>query len=110
MIYCINSKNCYSMPFMTIIDIKTKNTWSAKAKRTVTCFLPVDTKRRGKCSRCGACCKLPNLCPFLSIDKDGFSSCKLYWLRPLNCRKYPRSKSELITADSCGYSFDEVKK
>jgi len=94
---------------MSIIDIKTKNTWSAKAKRTVTSVFPVDKSRKGRCSRCGACCKLPNPCAFLSIDKDGLSACKLYWLRPLNCRKYPRSKSELITDDTCGYIFDETK-
>ena len=97
------------MLFMAIIDIKTKNTWSAKAKRTVTSLLPVDKSRKGKCSRCGACCKLPNPCPFLGIDDQGLSTCKVYWLRPLNCRKYPRTKSELITADTCGHSFDKTK-
>jgi Fe-S-cluster containining protein len=97
------------MPFMTIVDIKTKNTWSAKVKRTITSILPVDKSRKGKCTRCGACCKLPNPCPFLGIDENGLCTCKIYSLRPLNCRKYPRTKSELITADTCGHSFDETK-
>ncbi|MDD5327147.1 MAG: hypothetical protein PHY02_04950 [Phycisphaerae bacterium] len=83
-----------------------KNTWSAKIKRTFTSILPVAASRKGKCIRCGACCKLPNVCPFFSVDDKGLAVCKAYWLRPLNCRKYPRTKSELITADSCGYTFD----
>jgi len=83
-----------------------KNTWAAKLKRTFTAFLPVDKKRSGKCNRCGACCKLPNRCPFLAYDDQGLAVCKIYPIRPLNCRKYPRTKSELVTAETCGYSFD----
>jgi len=93
---------------MAIVDIKTKNTWIAKFKRTLTSVLPVDKTRKGRCTRCGACCKLPNLCPFLGIDEEGLSTCKVYWLRPLNCRKYPRTKSEFLTTDTCGHSFDEI--
>lgn len=93
---------------MTIKEIKSpsKNTWAAKLKRTVTAFLPVDKNRRGKCIRCGACCKLPNRCPFLAYDDQGLAVCKIYPVRPLNCRKYPRTKSEHITADTCGHSFE----
>ncbi|MDD5063384.1 MAG: hypothetical protein PHQ35_01310 [Phycisphaerae bacterium] len=91
---------------MSIVDIKTKNTWSAKAKRMFTSVLPVDKNRKGQCRRCGACCKLPNVCPFIGIDKDGLCTCKIYPLRSLSCRKYPRTKSELLTADTCGHSFD----
>ena len=86
-----------------------KNTWSAKLKRTATSILPVDKNRKGNCVRCGACCKLPNTCPFLTFDEHGLSVCKIYRLRPLNCRKYPRTESELLTADTCGYSFDETE-
>jgi len=85
-----------------------KNTWSAKLKRTLTGILPVDKNRKGNCIRCGACCKLPNRCPFLDFDEQGLSVCKIYHFRPLSCRKYPRTKSESLTADTCGYSFDET--
>ncbi|MDD5381736.1 MAG: hypothetical protein PHG53_08905 [Phycisphaerae bacterium] len=71
-----------------------------------TSVLPVDKNRKGQCRRCGACCKLPNVCPFIGIDKDGLCTCKIYPLRSLSCRKYPRTKSELLTADTCGHSFD----
>ena len=37
---------------------------------------------------------------------DGKVFCSIYAIRPLNCRKYPRTKSELITAKTCGHSFD----
>jgi Fe-S-cluster containining protein len=93
---------------MTITEVKPspKNTWAAKIRRTLTAFLPVDKTRHGQCIRCGACCKLPNICPWLSYDADGKALCKIYPLRSLNCRKYPRTKSEHITPDSCGLHFD----
>jgi len=83
-----------------------RNTWAAKLKRTLTSVLPVSKKRKGQCINCGACCKLPNVCPFLKPNGDGKAYCSVYSLRPLNCRKYPRTESELVTADTCGHSFD----
>ena len=77
----------------------------AKIKRTLTSVLPVSPDRRGNCIACGACCKLPNRCWFLRYDSDGHSYCAAYALRPLNCRKYPRTASESLTADTCGFRF-----
>ena len=91
----------------TETELFPKNTWPAKFKRTATSILSVNKNRKGKCRHCGACCKLPNNCPFLDTDEQGLATCKIYRFRPLNCRKYPRTKSELITADTCGYSFDK---
>jgi len=85
---------------------KRKNTWSARIKRTFTAILPVSKRRRGQCTNCGSCCKLPNVCPFLKSKPDGESYCSIYTFRPLNCRKYPRTESDLITADTCGYRFE----
>ncbi|MBN2137601.1 MAG: YkgJ family cysteine cluster protein [Sedimentisphaerales bacterium] len=86
--------------------VETKNTWLARTQRTVTAILPVSEKRTGECVSCGECCKLPNVCPFLRYDAQGKSYCTIYSIRPLNCRKYPRTKSEWITSDTCGFSFD----
>ena len=86
-------------------DIR-RNTWAAKIKRTFTSVLPVSKRRRGQCIHCGACCKLPNVCPFLKTNGDGQGYCGVYRFRPLNCRKYPRSDSEHITQDTCGFRFD----
>ncbi|OHB62706.1 MAG: hypothetical protein A2Y77_16055 [Planctomycetes bacterium RBG_13_62_9] len=85
---------------------KQGNTWAAKARRTLTCLLPVAANRRGQCINCGACCKLPNVCPFLMTGGDGKGYCGIYPLRPLNCRKYPRTESEHITKDTCGFRFE----
>ncbi|MFH0869245.1 MAG: hypothetical protein V1839_03395 [archaeon] len=82
------------------------NTWSAKLKRTATSILPVSKSRRGTCRHCGACCKLPNVCPFLRFDKNKKSCCLIYPVRPLNCRKYPRTKEESIVK-GCGYRFEK---
>ncbi len=82
-----------------------KNTWSAKAKRTLTCLLPVSDNRVGACANCGACCKLPNVCPFIKYAADGKQYCSIYSIRPLNCRKYPRTEQEHITKETCGFSF-----
>jgi Fe-S-cluster containining protein len=84
-----------------------QNTWAAKLKRTVTAFLPVSKTRRGQCIRCGACCKLPNVCPWLRFDDEGKAMCKIYFLRPMNCRKYPRTESEHITQTPCGIHFEK---
>jgi len=85
---------------------KNKNTWGAKLKRTATCLLPIEKNRRGKCNNCGECCKLPNVCLFLKFKKDGVSYCSIHKIRPLTCRKYPRTKDEWLTEGKCGYWFE----
>lgn len=82
-----------------------KNTWSAKIKRTFTSVLPITKNREGKCLDCGACCKLPTVCPFLKYKDDGKSYCSIHSIRSLNCRKYPRNESEHITKENCGFYF-----
>ena len=82
-----------------------KNTWLAKLIRTLTSVLPVAKNRLGNCKRCGFCCKLPNVCPFLAFDEQSLAICKAYHFRPLNCRKYPRTESEFIACDTCGFKF-----
>lgn len=84
------------------------NTWGAKLKRTLTSPLPISKDRKGSCRQCGACCMLPNRCPFLGEGKEGFY-CKVYRIRPLVCRKYPRVESEHVTKDICGYWWKELK-
>ncbi len=83
-----------------------ENTWTAKAKRTITAVLSVSEKRREQCINCGACCKLPNACPFIKPSEDGKEFCSIYAIRPLNCRKYPRTESECVTQDTCGFKFE----
>jgi Fe-S-cluster containining protein len=87
--------------------INRRNTWAAKLKRTFTSILPVAKNRRGRCLRCGACCRLPNVCPWLAFDDQNKAVCIIYPVRPLNCRKYPRTESELITEDTCGHFFEK---
>jgi uncharacterized protein len=79
-----------------------------KLRRTLTSVLPVENGRHGSCAGCGECCKLPVPCPFLKTI-DGVSRCSVYNVRPLNCRKYPRSANEHITQDTCGYKFHRNK-
>ena len=85
-----------------------RNTWTAKLKRSFTSVLPADKKRKGNCLRCGACCKLPNKCLFLAKNGSQEYYCKIHPFRPLNCRKYPRTYSEHITTETCGFTFDNV--
>jgi len=84
---------------------KKRNTWFAKINRTFSSILPSAKNRKGECVDCGACCKLPNVCPFLKFKPNGKSYCFIHFIRPLNCRKYPRIKSEWITKDTCGFKF-----
>jgi len=76
-----------------------------KFKRLTTSLLPVARNRRGGCNRCGQCCKLPYPCPFLRFDDAGLSRCAVYYFRPPSCRKYPRTASENMTPEVCGYYF-----
>lgn len=59
-----------------------RNTWGAKLKRTFTSVLPVSKRRKGQCVHCGACCKLPNPCPFIKTNGDGKIYCSVYPFRP----------------------------
>ena len=80
-----------------------------KLARTLTSLLPVDKSRTGSCNQCGECCKLPFKCSFLKIAEDGSSSCSAYNFRPLNCRKFPRTQSQLESViDVCGFSFKDL--
>ena len=80
----------------------------SKLKRTLTAILPVDEGREGSCNACGECCKLPTRCTFLKTDAEGKYSCSVYRFRPLNCRKFPRSRAQLAPVmEHCGYSFKE---
>jgi Fe-S-cluster containining protein len=65
-------------------------------------------KRKGHCTpnlcetldgkKGAACCKLGYTCPFLSD-----SNCKIYSLRPTNCRVFPSTPDDLQLVRKCGY-------
>ncbi len=79
-----------------------------KVKRTFTAFLPVEKNRQGECVRCGECCKMGWACPFLKyVEDDGkkLAACGIRHIRPMNCRSYPRIKSEQLVFP-CGYCFE----
>jgi Fe-S-cluster containining protein len=81
-----------------------------KIKRTFTSLLPIDKNRTGECNGCGDCCKLPFRCIFLNDMPDGTSRCSIYNVRPPNCRKFPRSRSQWETVkDNCGFQFPDIK-
>ena len=92
--------------WIQIVADKKNDAWVLKVERTLTSILPVARNRTGKCTNCGECCKLPNVCPFLEFKQDGQSYCSIHPLRPLNCRRYPRTESECITKDVCGFKFE----
>lgn len=86
-----------------------KGPFKGKAKRFATSLvLPVDKKRTGECLNCGACCRFLVKCPFLRSSEDGRGpfTCAVYPIRPLQCRKYPRTRQEQIH-HPCGYSFED---
>lgn len=83
--------------------------FGGKVRRFATSLvLLVDANRIGECNRCGACCRFLFKCPFLKASEDDPNSfsCRAYIIRPPQCRKYPRSKSEQIH-QPCGYLFKE---
>ncbi len=68
-------------------------------------------RRRGECTRCGACCKLVYKCPALFYQEDGTAGCRYHQVRPMNCRVFPIDERDLADRDMvmpeqpCGYSF-----
>jgi len=67
-------------------------------------------RRRGRCARCGVCCRLVHRCPFLLMD-HGMAICTIHALRPANCRIFPVDSRDLAERDQiaphrpCGYTF-----
>ena len=82
-----------------------RNTYFAKIIRNITAFLPVAKNRTGECKNCGACCRLPEPCIFLRENNDGTTYCRIYKIRPLSCRKYPRTEKEFLTKGICSFKF-----
>ncbi len=63
-------------------------------------------EREGDCNRCGRCCKIGFVCPFLEEFEDGSSRCRVYAVRPLQCRKYPIVARDLADVNGlCTYTF-----
>jgi hypothetical protein len=71
-------------------------------------------RRRGACSRCGACCKLMFQCPAYE-EKDGNPRCLVYNDRPGVCGLFPLDERDLRERDfvmphkSCGFWFEDLK-
>jgi hypothetical protein len=70
-------------------------------------------RRRGACSRCGACCKLLFNCPAYD-DSDGSPKCLVYNDRPGVCGLFPLDERDLRERDfvspdrACGFRFEDA--
>jgi hypothetical protein len=63
-------------------------------------------KRRGECTRCGACCKILIRCPFL-LEEDGEYSCSIHGRHFAQCQLFPLVPQDLKEIDEeCGYEFE----
>jgi hypothetical protein len=73
------------------------------------------SRRRGACSRCGACCKLLLQCPAYE-EKDGNPRCLVYDDRPGVCGLFPLDERDLRERDivmphrMCGFWFENGAK
>ena len=45
-------------------------------------------------------------CVFLKSNSKGKNCCMIQKYKPLQCKKYPRTKKEWMTQKSCGYRFE----
>ncbi|MHC4661568.1 MAG: hypothetical protein ACYS8W_07755, partial [Planctomycetota bacterium] len=72
-------------------------------------------RRNGECRRCGACCKLAYVCPFLGRDNDHGTKCVNHVARDVNCVIFPidekdiRDRNLINPGGLCGYSFNGKK-
>ncbi|MDR0867476.1 MAG: hypothetical protein LBP75_03245 [Planctomycetota bacterium] len=76
-------------------------------------YLPRQLARRqGECRRCGACCRLLFKCPFLQIQADGATHCRIHRRKPGNCQIFPINEKDLRDRDlyapesKCGFYFE----
>lgn len=70
-------------------------------------------RRRGACTRCGACCKIMFKCPAYD-DSDGNPKCMIYNDRPGVCSLFPldekdlRDRNIVMPGTKCGFYFDDA--
>ena len=59
--------------------------------------------RRGECNRCGDCCSIMFMCPYL----DGESNCTIYECRYKQCASFPIEPRDLkFLRHRCSYYFE----
>jgi len=58
-------------------------------------------RRRGRCVRCGECCRIVFRCPWL---RDG-NRCAIYPRRALQCRMFPIDERDLEDVPRCSFRF-----
>lgn len=69
-------------------------------------------RRKGACTRCGACCKILFNCPAYD-DSDGSPKCLIYNDRPGVCGLFPLDEKDLRDRDigspdrKCGFYFED---
>jgi hypothetical protein len=72
-------------------------------------------RRRGACSRCGACCKIMFKCPAYD-ESDGDPKCLIYNDRPGVCSLFPldekdlRDRNVVMPGTKCGFYFEDGPK
>ena len=74
-------------------------TWKIRISQFIEQFMPVSKNRIGECKNCGRCCQLGCKCLFYRHEK-----CVIYRIRPLNCRKSPRT-AKYLKKGCVGYRF-----
>ena len=57
--------------------------------------------RKGECTECGTCCRLPIPCLFFYGNR-----CLIHNMRPKQCREFPSGPEDLVSYD-CGYYFEK---
>lgn len=73
--------------------------WKIRILQFLEQFSPISKNRVGSCVNCGRCCQLGSKCFFYRDNK-----CKIYVIRPLQCRKSPRT-SKYLKKGCKGYDF-----
>lgn len=62
----------------------------------------ITEKRKGECRRCGDCCRLGFVCPFLTDENH----CERYESRAIQCRKFPIDQRDIDEVPDCGHYFE----
>ena len=63
-------------------------------------------RRKGECTRCGACCMILVRCPFLD-ETDGEYSCQIHGKHFAQCQIFPLTPKDIEEVEAeCGYYFE----
>lgn len=99
LIHVVYTRSIFTALLLLLIGVKFILDIVLSNQLLMESFLPIRGGRKGNCRRCSNCCTFFSFrCPMLWGN-----TCIIYRIRPLQCRKFPRTEKDLRLVKNCGY-------